>query len=604
VRGVGAALALVAAACGARAQDGIGFEDRTAAAGIRYFGLSYGAAWGDFDGDGAPDLWTSGHGNSRLYRNEGSGLFRDVTERVIGEAADRHAAAWADFDNDGDQDLLQLVGAELGKGEGPHQLFVNADRQLIDRAEHFGLALPLARGRAPQWLDFDGDGRLDVILNHAQRADAPTLLMRNAGDRFEPVSGLPVRESEWSLLVHLEPDGPLYAVFGRPLPQRIVALGRGALRDVTAVFGLAAETATDAIAVDLDNDLRPDLVAVNGWLSSDFVQPAKDHFLAQLEGTGVVRELRFRTAGELTLQVYPSSPAWWPPETVFVGEGGAHPERIPFVVSAAQARGLLPEAERGRGLHVGYDESARIWRIEMRSGDGGASVNLLARSTAPITDLERVGFGPFAPGASARLAMNRAGGFLERTADLGLPGPINSHALGAGDFDNDLDVDLYIVCAGYLTNAPNLLLDNRGDGTFALVPDAGGASGGARGIGESVAIADYDGDGCLDLLVTNGLGLVGRGRTGSIATAATPTTGCRSIWSARSPTATASARAWWCAPAASRRCAPRATARTATCRTSAGCTSGSASSRVPTRSWSSGRAVAASSCATSLPIRC
>ena len=94
----------------------IRFEEVTAAAGIDYAGGSYGAAWGDFDGDGFADIWAGGHGPRMLYRNRGDGTFENIGPDVIAaRGGDLHAAAWADVDGDGDQDLIQLAGAELGR---------------------------------------------------------------------------------------------------------------------------------------------------------------------------------------------------------------------------------------------------------------------------------------------------------------------------------------------------------------------------------------------------------------------------------------------------------------------------------------------------------
>jgi ASPIC and UnbV/FG-GAP-like repeat len=78
------------------------------------------------------------------------------------------------------------------------------------------------------------------------------------------------------------------------------------------------------------------------------------------------------------------------------------------------------------------------------------------------------------------------------------------NAVVSGDFDNDGDQDLYIDQADQAANGPNTLLENRGDGTFAALSDAGGPTDTVRGRGGSMAVADYDNDGFLDIAVTNG----------------------------------------------------------------------------------------------------
>ena len=81
----------------------------------------------------------------------------------------------------------------------------------------------------------------------------------------------------------------------------------------------------------------------------------------------------------------------------------------------------------------------------------------------------------------------------------------------SGDFDNDMHEDIFVACTGGAHNLPNRLFRNNGNGTFTEIADGGGAAGliGAAvaehaGTSESVVVADYDLDGFLDLLVTNG----------------------------------------------------------------------------------------------------
>jgi len=87
-----------------------------------------------------------------------------------------------------------------------------------------------------------------------------------------------------------------------------------------------------------------------------------------------------------------------------------------------------------------------------------------------------------------------------------------------GDFDNDMDVDIYMVCSTWGKiisdagekrsdkNLPNIFLENLGDGNFVRITNGTGAEGTELGAGETVSVADYDNDGFLDLFVTNGGG--------------------------------------------------------------------------------------------------
>lgn len=65
------------------------------------------AVWGDFNGDGLPDLLAASSSGPRLYTNLGKGVLRDDTRHLPKEDAYQlTAAAWADIDGDGKPDLI------------------------------------------------------------------------------------------------------------------------------------------------------------------------------------------------------------------------------------------------------------------------------------------------------------------------------------------------------------------------------------------------------------------------------------------------------------------------------------------------------------------
>ena len=74
-----------------------------------------------------------------------------------------------------------------------------------------------------------------------------------------------------------------------------------------------------------------------------------------------------------------------------------------------------------------------------------------------------------------------------------------------GDFDNDGFLDLYVVRnVGDGSNVPNILFLNNGDATFRDGTEQFKAAGLADGSGDAAAIVDFDKNGFLDLLVSNG----------------------------------------------------------------------------------------------------
>jgi hypothetical protein len=82
--------------------------------------------------------------------------------------------------------------------------------------------------------------------------------------------------------------------------------------------------------------------------------------------------------------------------------------------------------------------------------------------------------------------------------------PTGSYGMGAAvaDFDNDGWPDIYVAC----DTAPSLLYRNQHDGTFRETAVPSGCAFDENGValsGMGAAVADYDGDGWLDIVRTN-----------------------------------------------------------------------------------------------------
>jgi Flp pilus assembly protein TadD/peroxiredoxin len=112
------------------------FQDRTEAAGLnadndRY---SFACAWGDYNSDGAPDLYVANDfGRNNLYRNNGDGKFTVVsTEAGVEDVGAGMSASWFDFDNDGNQDMyVSNMWSSAGMRVSEQERFHEKDPETI-----------------------------------------------------------------------------------------------------------------------------------------------------------------------------------------------------------------------------------------------------------------------------------------------------------------------------------------------------------------------------------------------------------------------------------------------------------------------------------------
>jgi hypothetical protein len=140
-------------------------------------GSSMNGSWGDYDGDGYPDLFVARYNNGRsaLYRNNGNGTFATVTNAPFAQQADAWVTgAWADLDNDG---RLDLVATRDNK---PAIVYFNNGDGTFSQLQ---LAEVVPGNVAV--IDYDQDGLLDLLLYGSWWWNNPAFswLYRNNGDR-------------------------------------------------------------------------------------------------------------------------------------------------------------------------------------------------------------------------------------------------------------------------------------------------------------------------------------------------------------------------------------------------------------------------------------
>ncbi len=136
--------------------------------------MGSGAAWGDYDNDGNEDLFVvnicgpltpnqteaaKSPASCKLYRNNGDGSFSDLTEQAkLSLRIWGMGAAWGDFDGDGRLDLVVTSYPAL------FLFHNNGDGTFSDVSASSGLGRQKGFWSGASWADYDRDGDLDLYV--------------------------------------------------------------------------------------------------------------------------------------------------------------------------------------------------------------------------------------------------------------------------------------------------------------------------------------------------------------------------------------------------------------------------------------------------------
>jgi enediyne biosynthesis protein E4 len=323
------------------------FADVTGAAGVGHVGFGQGAAVGDIDNDGFPELFLTCYGKPNvLYHNvpdgRGGRRFEDITAKAgMADHPDwkerpnwSTSAAFLDYDNDGRLDLFVCSYVKVDLAKYPECVQASTKRRaacppnrfegtkcvlyrnlgggkFADATKQAGVDSPNAKGLGVVTLDLDDDGLIDIFVAND---GVPNFFFHNlGGGKFEAkgpacgclVSGTGNPQAYMGVTAaDFDGDG-LPDLFSTTFAGESKSLfrnrGKGQFLDVTAGSGLGPATwhrlGFGTRALDVDRDGAIDLVIANGHVMANidrdgdptntFRQPAQ---LFLNDGRGRFRE--------------------------------------------------------------------------------------------------------------------------------------------------------------------------------------------------------------------------------------------------------------------------------------------------------------------------
>ncbi|MDG2112913.1 MAG: CRTAC1 family protein, partial [Actinomycetota bacterium] len=491
-----AALAVVSTA---GAQGEVGFFERIdREIGLDITGRVESAAWADVDGDRDPDLLTVAEdGVVTLWRNRAPGTLDPIViEQLAGTIS---GARWFDADRDGDPDLLTY-----GAVEGDELIWINTGGQLAD---------PVSYGSDPalshQIIDVDGDGLLDLYVGTVEdQTDARSgiVVRRGEGYATATIEGFnPGENQTLATLYRAKLDDPLELYSGGgSFPDHRFSFGAAGPRYLGGT-SVGTSLVRDVISGDFDGNLVSEMLLLRAD-SGAAIATNEDSTEITFLISAFDSVSSVTIGGSARLEVEVLDQTGLPAFAIQFGEERTQSDSYEFTLDGSEVPGTSVVRGVDSGLFINARDEDRF-RFAL-AGIDRVSAQIRVTADDPIEVVQSVGL-PSSGGAIFDQFYERNDDDWIRSQRLRIA--TECSAVGVGDFDNDMDLDVYMACGNAIENTSNLLFRNNGVGGFREAVLAEGELADMTG-STGIAVADVDSDGFLDMVVqsSGGAGLAGR----------------------------------------------------------------------------------------------
>jgi hypothetical protein len=444
-----------------------GFVPANQARAIDLYDHGSGVAATDIDDDGHADLFLlSQCGPSGLYYGRGDGTFINASNKVAQlDEGVRVSQALGDYDNDGDIDIYVTYTrhpSKLLRQEEDGSFTDVAAEAGVDRQGHFSAA---------NFADADGDGDLDLVVGGTCRFTTDSLITDDptCGPHYEagPFGGFDNTETEDVLLFINEGEAEGFT-FREAAKERGLP-GGGIIAEGGGCYG-------DAFFADFDRDGDPDLVLPEMWGKSQFLENdgkayfknVTDEYLPRASaGAMSISVADYDGDAEFDLFTSDMHSDMWvteftefrnvDPDVRYLGWNGPHlgegdpPEGVIYGntlwLTEGQSR---PSAERAIEWNA---ETFQPWGHLPADfdNDGDLDIFLPAGMSNPFDywpDDYLQNDGDGFTHLAAELGLNLPGGINEDLRVAGRPKIRSSRTVATADFDEDGDLDIFLLRFG------------------------------------------------------------------------------------------------------------------------------------------------------------